>query len=95
MKPAPPVTSQRYRFCASLPLLDDAMFDVERWLADEIAMEFARAEGVAFVTGNGVSRPKGFLTYATAATDDTTRPFGTLQYVPSGAAGAVAEPEGR
>ncbi len=34
---------------ASQQMLDDAMFDVESWLANEIATEFARAEGVAFV----------------------------------------------
>ena len=34
---------------ASQQMLDDAMFDVEKWLAHEIATEFARAEGVAFV----------------------------------------------
>ncbi len=31
------------------------------WLADEIAAKFARAEGAAFVTGNGTNKPKGFL----------------------------------
>lgn len=73
---------------ATQPMLDDAMFDVEAWLAREIAIEFARAEGVAFVNGTGTGQPKGFLTYPVAATTDATRPFGTLQYVPSGAAGA-------
>lgn len=83
----PPMGDLYANPAASQAMLDDAMFDVERWLAEEIAMEFARAEGVAFVSGSGVNRPKGFLSYATASTDDTTRPFGTLQYVPSGAAG--------
>ena len=73
---------------ATQAMLDDALFDVEAWLAREIAIEFARAEGVAFVTGTGVAQPKGFLTYPVATTGDATRPFGTLQYVPSGAAGA-------
>ena len=43
-------------------MLDDAAFDVEAWLADEIATEFAKAEGAAFVERNGTNRPKGFLT---------------------------------
>jgi len=64
------------------------MFDVEAWLAGEIAADFARAEGVAFVTGTGVSQPRGFLTYPVAATADAGRPWGTLQFVASGAAGA-------
>lgn len=73
---------------ASQAMLDDAMFDVEGWLAREVAIEFARAEGVAFVTGTGVDQPKGFLTYPVATAPDATRPFGTVQIVPSGAAGA-------
>ena len=87
---APPMGELYANPAATQAMLDDAMFDVETWLAGEIATEFARAEGVAFVTGSGVSRPKGFLTYATAANDDSSRPFGTLQYLPSGAAGAFA-----
>ncbi len=73
---------------ATQAMLDDAAFDVAQWLTDEIAIEFAQKEGAAFISGTGVQRPKGFLTYATAATIDGVRPFGTLQYVPAGAAGA-------
>jgi len=75
---------------ASQAMLDDAQFDVEGWLAGEIAQEFAKAEGAAFVGGNGTNKPKGFLTYATSADPDATRAFGTLQYVASGAAGGFA-----
>ncbi len=67
-------------------LLDDAFFDVEAWLAGEIADQFAIAEGTAFTSGDGVTKPKGFLAYATAATVDGVRAFGTLQHVPTGAA---------
>ena len=73
---------------ATQAMLDDAAFDVEGWLASEIATEFAKAEGSAFVNGNGTNKPKGFPTGPTAVTGDATRPFGTLQYVASGAAGA-------
>lgn len=72
---------------ASQAMLDDAAFDVEAWLAGEIAMEFAKAEGAAFVGGSGSGRPKGFLTQPTAATADGVRAFGTLQYLASGTAG--------
>jgi HK97 family phage major capsid protein len=75
---------------ASQAMIDDAMFDVEAWIAHEVGTEFARAEGAAFVTGNGTNRPKGFLTYATTTQTDTLRAWGTLQYVPSGAAGGFA-----
>src|SRR5437762_2284448 len=53
---------------ASQQMLDDAMFDVETWLAHEIANEFARAEGAAFVSGTGVNQPLGFLSSPSATT---------------------------
>jgi HK97 family phage major capsid protein len=73
---------------ASQQMLDDAMFDVEKWLAHEIATEFARAEGKAFVSGSGTNQPLGFLSSPTAATADSARPMGTLQFIGTGAAGA-------
>jgi HK97 family phage major capsid protein len=84
---APPSGELFANPAASQAMLDDALFDVEGWLANEIAAEFARAEGAAFVAGNGTNRPRGFLTYPTSADGDATRPFGTLQYVAAGAAG--------
>lgn len=65
-------------------MLDDAFFDVEAWLAEELASEFGVKEGAAFVNGNGTNKPKGFLAYATAATADGTRAFGTLQHLTTG-----------
>ncbi len=87
---APPSGELYANPAASQAMLDDAQFDVEGWLAQEIAREFAAAEGAAFINGNGSSKPKGFLTYAATVDPDATRPFGTLQYVASGAAGAFA-----
>src|SRR6476469_352179 len=52
---------------AAQQMLDDARFDVEKWLAHEIATECARAEGKAFVSGNGTNQPLGFLASPTAA----------------------------
>ncbi|HEX8526550.1 phage major capsid protein [Allosphingosinicella sp.] len=84
---APPFGELYANPAASQAMLDDAAFDVEGWLASEIATEFARAEGAAFVLGSGVNRPKGFLTAPVSAAADGVRPFGTLQIVGSGAAG--------
>ncbi len=84
---APPTGELYANPSASQAMLDDAAFDVEDWLAGEIAMEFAKAEGAAFVNGSGTNRPKGFLQQPTASTSDGSRAFGTLQYVASGAAG--------
>jgi HK97 family phage major capsid protein len=73
---------------ASQQMLDDAMFDVENWLAQEIATEFARAEGMAFVKGNGTNQPLGFISSPNATTADGVRPMGTLQTIGTGVAGA-------
>ena len=93
---APPFGELYANPAASQAMLDDAAFDVEAWLAQEIATEFARAEGSAFVNGNGVNRPKGFLAAPTSAQGDHLRAFGTLQYVATGqVAGFGADPADR
>lgn len=90
---APPFGELYANPAASQAMLDDAAFDVEAWLAQEIATEFARAEGSAFVGGNGVNRPKGFLAGPTSAQADGARAFGTLQYLATGTvAGFGADP---
>jgi HK97 family phage major capsid protein len=84
---APPTGELYANPSASQAMLDDAAFDAEGWLADEIAHEFARAEGQAFVAGSGVNRPRGFLTGPVSEAGDAARAFGTLQAVPTGEAG--------
>ena len=81
---APPTGELYANPAASQAMLDDAGFDLESWLASEIAMEFARAEGAAFVGGSGVNQPLGFLSSAVSTAEDDARTFGTLQYVGSG-----------
>lgn len=66
-------------------LLDDSAFDIENWLAGKIAEKFARAESAAFVSGDGVDKPKGFLTYSSAANGSET--WGEIGHVLSGADG--------
>jgi HK97 family phage major capsid protein len=68
-------------------MLDDAFFDVEGELTAQLVEEFAVAEGAAFFTGDGTNKPKGLLAYATAATADSTRAFGTVEHVATGVAG--------
>ncbi len=93
---APPTGELYANPAASQAMLDDAAFDLESWLASEIAMEFARAEGAAFVNGTGANMPKGFLAAPSSVIGDGARPFGTLQYVGTGdAAGFGAAPEGK
>jgi HK97 family phage major capsid protein len=70
---------------ASQRLLDDTAFDVEGWLAQRIADKFSRAEAAAFVSGDGVDKPTGFLSYNKVENDAWA--WGSLGYVATGAAG--------
>lgn len=70
---------------ATQKLLDDAEIDMEAWLASKVAEKFARDEANAFVVGNGVGKPRGFLDYA----DGTTLP-GTIERFDSGVNGGFA-----
>lgn len=71
--------------------LEDLFFDVEAWLTGSATEQFAIAEGVAFVSGNGVNKPTGFLAGPTpVVTADAARAFGTLQYIATGQAAALA-----
>lgn len=63
-------------------LLDDSAFDIEGWLASRISDKFARSEAGAFVNGDGVDKPTGFLTYPTVDNDVWT--WGNLGYVVTG-----------
>ncbi|MFU7106713.1 phage major capsid protein [Pseudomonas aeruginosa] len=67
--------------------LDDMFFDAEGWLNSEVGREFSEKEGAAFLTGDGVNKPKGLLAYPLAAAADDARPYGTLQQLLSGTAG--------
>jgi len=53
---------------ASQKVLDDAGIDLEAWLGKKVSDKFARDEATGFVTGNGVNKPKGLLSY-TSGTD--------------------------
>lgn len=74
---------------ATQTMLDDAFFNVEDWINSELAIEFAEQEEIAFTSGNGTKKPKGFLAYASTLDPDKTRAFGTLQHILSGAATGV------
>jgi len=42
--------------------LEDSVFDLEAEMQSEFAEQFAKAEGTAFVSGNAVGKPEGFMT---------------------------------
>jgi HK97 family phage major capsid protein len=70
---------------ASQTLLDDTVVDIEQWLADEVQTEFAVQESAAFVGGDGVTQPRGFLSYTIA--EDSVKGVSELGYIPTGVAG--------
>ncbi len=70
---------------ASQRLLDDSAFDVEGWLAGRIAEKFARAEAAAFISGDGVDKPKGFLAHTAVA--NASWEWGKIGFIATGAAG--------
>ena len=77
---------------ASQTLLDDSIVDIDQWLADEVQTEFAVQESAAFVSGDGINQPKGFLSYTIA--EDSVKLAGQLGYIATGVAGGfpVANP---
>ncbi len=77
---------------ASQRLLDDSAFDIEAWLAGRIADKFARAEAAAFIAGDGLDKPRGFLDHTAVAEDLWS--WGNLGYVPSGAAADLGSGDG-
>lgn len=68
-------------------LLEDASIDLAAWLINKVGSKFGRQETAAFFTGNGVLKPRGFLTYPTAATADGSRAWGTLEHVSTNSSG--------
>ncbi len=67
-------------------MLDDAFLDMEGFLAEQVGREFAEEENAAFMTGNGVKKPRGLLhSLSTAA--DGSRAFGSIQNMNSGTSG--------
>jgi len=70
---------------ASQRLLDDSAFDIDAWLSQRIGERFLRAETDAYVNGDGVNKPIGFLTKTMVANDSWA--WNNLGYVPTGTPG--------
>jgi len=70
---------------ASTKILEDGSINVENWLSDKIARRMARTEGSAFVNGDGMGKPRGFLAYSVYANSATLNyySFGAIEYVPA------------
>lgn len=63
-------------------LLDDANYDVEGWIGRFIGRAFAAKEGAAFISGNGVEKPKGIAAYTMIA--NASYAWGKVGYIAGG-----------
>ncbi|GAA4109174.1 phage major capsid protein [Aminobacter aganoensis] len=72
---------------ATASLLEDSVVDLDQWIASEVETAFAEQEGTAFVNGNGVNRPKGFLDYNKVA--EASWAWGDIGYLVTGVSGAL------
>ena len=70
---------------ATQALLDDSAVNIDQWIADEVRIAFSDQEGTAFVTGDGINKPKGFLSYTKVANASWT--WGNSGYLATGVAG--------
>jgi len=71
---------------ATSTLLDDSAINIDEWLAQEVEIAFAEQESAAFISGDGVNKPKGILDHTVVAESNWS--WGNLGYVPTGADGA-------
>lgn len=55
--------------------LDDIFFNVEQWLTEDVARDFAKAEGAAVISGNGSNKPTGMTNTAPVSTADNASPM--------------------
>lgn len=72
---------------ATQKLLDDAQMNIEQWLSNKVSDKFGRDEATAFVSGNGITKPRGFLTY-TAWASAGVYERNKIEQINSGASGA-------
>lgn len=73
---------------ATQTLLDDAYVNIEEWIAGECEEAFSAQERKAFVDGDGVNKPKGFLSYDMVA--DANHAWDKIGFILSGANGGFA-----
>ncbi|WP_099865121.1 phage major capsid protein [Pararhizobium haloflavum] len=70
---------------ATASLLEDSAVDIDAWITAEVEIAFAEQEGAAFVAGDGVNKPRGFLDYPSVMENDWT--WGSLGHIATGTDG--------
>ena len=74
---------------ATQAFLDDAAVDVGQWIAEEVNAAFAEQETAAFILGDGVNKPAGFLDADIVA--EASWSWEKLGYVATGVDGAFPD----
>lgn len=83
-----PANALRAVYHASPDMLDDARVSIEQLFAQEMGIAIAELEGPAFISGNGVGQPRGFLSYTNTISTSYTGAWESVEYYKTGAAGA-------
>lgn len=76
---------------ATQTMLDDALFNVESFIVNELSQEFAEKEEIAFTLGDGDKKPRGFLAYGCSTKSDKERDLRKLQNIAAGASDLTAD----
>ena len=79
------------KMTATADMLEDAYLDLSAWLQNKGADKIGRTENTAFVTGNGVNKPRGFLDYANYSSPGVYQRDAIEQLVSGAATGFSAE----
>ena len=77
---------------ASSQLLEDADIDVVSWLTAGAGQKFSRLENTAFVSGDGIKKPKGLTDYGSnaSAPGSTVATYERVQHIVSGSTTGIS-----
>ena len=70
---------------ATQALLDDALVNMDEWLAAEVEDAFAAQENTAFINGTGTNQPKGLLNHSIVA--ESSHEWNKIGYLATGLSG--------
>jgi HK97 family phage major capsid protein len=75
-------------YSATSVQLADSRVSIERLFSDEMGIAIAELESPAFVSGDGVGKPRGFLSYTNTISNSYNGSWESVEYYKTGAAGA-------
>lgn len=67
-------------------MLEDSEYDLEADVTEEAGIGFAEAEGTAYISGDGIKKPRGFLSYTMVA--NASWAWGKVGFIGTGTSGA-------